>query len=168
MIFQFASTCIDILLFLNNSRNDIYIYIMCTYLFMQSFLINLLYIKKRIESKHEVTILGGLNEFSVKFYGPRGSEYYSKHIEICINTIVWTIIWNNFIIIMVLHSNLFFIIFNLCSDLMTEIFINYFMHVLMTNQWNSMAITVNNITTIMISNTFLYISFYVLWIIYDI
>ncbi|CAB0037131.1 unnamed protein product, partial [Trichogramma brassicae] len=27
---------------------------------------------KLIESKHEVTILGGLNEFSVKFYGPRG------------------------------------------------------------------------------------------------
>ncbi len=29
----------------------------------------------RIESKHEVTILGGLNEFIVKFYGPTGSEY---------------------------------------------------------------------------------------------
>ncbi|XP_043506448.1 ubiquitin-conjugating enzyme E2 H isoform X1 [Frieseomelitta varia] len=29
----------------------------------------------RIESKHEVTILGGLNEFSVKFYGPRGTPY---------------------------------------------------------------------------------------------
>lgn len=28
-----------------------------------------------IESKHEVTILGGLNEFCVKFYGPKGSEY---------------------------------------------------------------------------------------------
>ncbi|XP_076237697.1 ubiquitin conjugating enzyme E2H isoform X2 [Calliopsis andreniformis] len=28
---------------------------------------------KLIESKHEVTILGGLNEFSVKFYGPRGT-----------------------------------------------------------------------------------------------
>ncbi|CAG5101326.1 Similar to Ube2h: Ubiquitin-conjugating enzyme E2 H (Mus musculus) [Cotesia congregata] len=28
---------------------------------------------KLIESKHEVTILGGLNEFSVKFYGPRGN-----------------------------------------------------------------------------------------------
>ncbi|PSN47884.1 Ubiquitin-conjugating enzyme E2 H, partial [Blattella germanica] len=28
-----------------------------------------------IESKHEVTILGGLNEFCVKFYGPRGSKY---------------------------------------------------------------------------------------------
>jgi len=30
---------------------------------------------KLIESKHEVTILGGLNEFSVKFYGPRGTPY---------------------------------------------------------------------------------------------
>ena len=29
----------------------------------------------RIESKHEVTIMGGLNEFSVKFYGPKNSEY---------------------------------------------------------------------------------------------
>ena len=28
-----------------------------------------------IESKHEVTILGGLNEFIVKFFGPSGSEY---------------------------------------------------------------------------------------------
>ncbi|XP_022665867.1 ubiquitin-conjugating enzyme E2 H-like [Varroa jacobsoni] len=30
---------------------------------------------KLIESKHEVTILGGLNEFSVKFYGPKGTPY---------------------------------------------------------------------------------------------
>lgn len=30
---------------------------------------------KLIESKHEVTILGGLNEFCVKFYGPRGTHY---------------------------------------------------------------------------------------------
>uniref|UniRef100_A0A8C5R4Q4 Ubiquitin-conjugating enzyme E2 H n=3 Tax=Anura TaxID=8342 RepID=A0A8C5R4Q4_9ANUR len=29
----------------------------------------------RIESKHEVTILGGLNEFIVKFYGPQGTPY---------------------------------------------------------------------------------------------
>nr|XP_020671064.1 ubiquitin-conjugating enzyme E2 H [Pogona vitticeps] len=28
-----------------------------------------------IESKHEVTILGGLNEFVVKFYGPQGTPY---------------------------------------------------------------------------------------------
>ncbi|KAH7729579.1 ubiquitin-conjugating enzyme E2 H [Aphelenchoides avenae] len=28
---------------------------------------------KLIESKHEVTITGGLNEFAVKFYGPKGS-----------------------------------------------------------------------------------------------
>lgn len=32
----------------------------------------------RIESKHEVTILGGLNEFIVKFFGPSGSK--SEHI----------------------------------------------------------------------------------------
>lgn len=30
---------------------------------------------KLIESKHEVTILGGLNEFNVKFYGPEGTPY---------------------------------------------------------------------------------------------
>ncbi|KAL4225994.1 Ubiquitin-conjugating enzyme E2 H [Mactra antiquata] len=30
---------------------------------------------KLIESKHEVTILGGLNEFIVKFYGPAGTPY---------------------------------------------------------------------------------------------
>jgi ubiquitin-conjugating enzyme E2 H len=30
---------------------------------------------KLIESKHEVTILGGLNEFIVKFYGPSGTLY---------------------------------------------------------------------------------------------
>nr|XP_015208069.1 PREDICTED: ubiquitin-conjugating enzyme E2 H isoform X1 [Lepisosteus oculatus] len=30
---------------------------------------------KSIESKHEVTILGGLNEFVVKFYGPQGTPY---------------------------------------------------------------------------------------------
>ncbi|XP_035218620.1 ubiquitin-conjugating enzyme E2 H-like, partial [Stegodyphus dumicola] len=30
---------------------------------------------KLIESKHEVTILGGLNEFCVKFYGPKGTPY---------------------------------------------------------------------------------------------
>lgn len=29
---------------------------------------------KLIESKHEVTLLGGLNEFCVKFFGPRGSK----------------------------------------------------------------------------------------------
>lgn len=31
-----------------------------------------------IESKHEVTILGGLNEFVVKFYGPQGSKYMTQ------------------------------------------------------------------------------------------
>jgi len=30
---------------------------------------------KLIESKHEVTILGGLNEFVVKFYGPSSTPY---------------------------------------------------------------------------------------------
>jgi len=30
---------------------------------------------KLIESKHEVTVLGGLNELIVKFFGPRGSHY---------------------------------------------------------------------------------------------
>ena len=30
---------------------------------------------KLIESKHEVTILGGLNEFIVRFYGPADTAY---------------------------------------------------------------------------------------------
>ncbi|XP_014674839.1 PREDICTED: ubiquitin-conjugating enzyme E2 H [Priapulus caudatus] len=30
---------------------------------------------KLIESKHDVTILGGLNEFVVKFFGPSGTPY---------------------------------------------------------------------------------------------
>jgi len=30
---------------------------------------------KLIESKHEVTILGGLDEFTVKFFGPKGTPY---------------------------------------------------------------------------------------------
>ncbi|KAJ9580467.1 hypothetical protein L9F63_024356, partial [Diploptera punctata] len=34
---------------------------------------------KLIESKHEVTILGGLNEFCVKFYGPRGNPVISPY-----------------------------------------------------------------------------------------
>lgn len=38
--------------------------LICTFLSLSHF---------RIESKYEVTILGGLNEFAVKFYGPRGS-----------------------------------------------------------------------------------------------
>uniref|UniRef100_A0A0R3S0G1 Ubiquitin-conjugating enzyme E2 H n=1 Tax=Elaeophora elaphi TaxID=1147741 RepID=A0A0R3S0G1_9BILA len=29
----------------------------------------------RIESKHEVTITGGINEFAVKFHGPKGTAY---------------------------------------------------------------------------------------------
>ena len=35
---------------------------------------------KLIESKHEVTILGGLNEFCVKFYGPRGKFYSIQNL----------------------------------------------------------------------------------------
>lgn len=31
-----------------------------------------------IESKHEVTILSGLNEFVVKFFGPQGSKCFSS------------------------------------------------------------------------------------------
>lgn len=33
-----------------------------------------------IESKHEVTILGGLNEFVVKFFGPQGSKCFSSFL----------------------------------------------------------------------------------------
>lgn len=49
----------------------------------------------RIESKYEVTILGGLNEFAVKFYGPRGSEcpWFNNYIwsTFCYNfsTFLW-------------------------------------------------------------------------------
>ncbi|KRZ66648.1 Ubiquitin-conjugating enzyme E2 H [Trichinella papuae] len=38
-------------------------------------LIGLAECRSLIESKHEVTILGGLNEFAVKFYGPEGTPY---------------------------------------------------------------------------------------------
>ena len=33
---------------------------------------------KLIESKHEVTILGGLDEFVVKFFGPNTCHYWQK------------------------------------------------------------------------------------------
>lgn len=50
----------------------------CTYpgvfFFSVSISLFLDYILIRIESKHEVTILGGLNEFIVKFFGPSGSK----------------------------------------------------------------------------------------------
>lgn len=49
----------------------------CTYpvvFFSVSTSLFLDYILIRIESKHEVTILGGLNEFIVKFFGPSGSK----------------------------------------------------------------------------------------------
>lgn len=39
------------------------------------------YIAVRIESKHEVTILGGLNEFIVKFFGPSGSKCQHIFLE---------------------------------------------------------------------------------------
>ncbi|XP_014849585.1 ubiquitin-conjugating enzyme E2 H isoform X3 [Poecilia latipinna] len=35
----------------------------------------LFFVSGSIESKHEVTILSGLNEFVVKFYGPQGTPY---------------------------------------------------------------------------------------------
>lgn len=41
------------------------------YIYSKSFLNQL----HSIESKHEVTILGGLNEFVVKFFGPQGSKF---------------------------------------------------------------------------------------------
>ena len=34
-----------------------------------------------IESKHEVTILSGLNEFMVKFFGPISSEYITFYSD---------------------------------------------------------------------------------------
>lgn len=39
----------------------------------------------RIESKHEVTILGGLNEFCVKFFGPTGSKLNICHFSSVFN-----------------------------------------------------------------------------------
>ena len=35
---------------------------------------------KLIESKHEVTILGGLNEFVVMFYGPPDTAYEGLYL----------------------------------------------------------------------------------------
>ncbi|VDN18355.1 unnamed protein product [Gongylonema pulchrum] len=34
-----------------------------------------------IESKHEVTITGGINEFAVKFYGPKGRREQIRNVE---------------------------------------------------------------------------------------
>lgn len=44
----------------------------------------------RIESKHEVTILGGLNEFIVKFHGPQGSKWHHGIIMNSGDTIIIT------------------------------------------------------------------------------
>ena len=41
-----------------------------------------------IESKHEVTILSGLNEFVVKFFGPPGCE----QLMLCKNLVAFMII----------------------------------------------------------------------------
>ena len=38
----------------------------------------IIYYVNRIESKHEVTILSGLNEFVVKFFGPPGCKKLSN------------------------------------------------------------------------------------------
>ena len=38
---------------------------------------------KLIESKHEVTILGGLNEFAVKFQGPKATPYEGRSSFVC-------------------------------------------------------------------------------------
>lgn len=45
----------------------------------------------RIESKHEVTILGGLNEFVVKFYGPQGSKFVTQPFR---KTSQWVVVGN--------------------------------------------------------------------------
>ena len=44
----------------------------------------------RIESKHEVTILGGLNEFIVKFFGPSGCKFKFKFICFRSRSLVFT------------------------------------------------------------------------------
>lgn len=40
-----------------------------------------IFIPFRIESKHQVTILGGLNELCVRFHGPRESNLFYFSIE---------------------------------------------------------------------------------------
>lgn len=49
-----------------------------TFIFIQS--ASFLNQTHSIESKHEVTILGGLNEFVVKFFGPQGSKCFSSFL----------------------------------------------------------------------------------------
>ena len=59
------------------------------FIYYTDFNINLLFTSTyRIESKYEVTILGGLNEFAVKFYGPRGSRsFWFLSVELFITQI---------------------------------------------------------------------------------
>ncbi|XP_070557514.1 ubiquitin-conjugating enzyme E2 H isoform X2 [Ptychodera flava] len=59
---------------------------------------------KLMESNHEVTILGGLNEFMVKFYGPNGrflNRIYHPNIDevsgtVCLDVInqAWTALYD--------------------------------------------------------------------------
>ena len=67
---QMSSSCT----FLKSEKKIIIIFF---FIYYTDFNINLLFTSTyRIESKYEVTILGGLNEFAVKFYGPRGSRSF--------------------------------------------------------------------------------------------
>lgn len=59
-----------------NFVHSVIAYIICLSFFVYSYCKSyfLATVTFSIESKHEVTILGGLNEFCVKFFGPPGSE----------------------------------------------------------------------------------------------
>ena len=69
------------------------------YIYMVTHTHNLMIISCSIESKHEVTILGGLNEFSVKFFGPAGSRSFCLCIIVCVCVCVcddhWAIPFND-------------------------------------------------------------------------
>ena len=41
-----------------------------------------------IESKHQVTLMSGLNEFMVKFAGPRESKALPKEIAFCLRSVL--------------------------------------------------------------------------------
>ena len=41
-------------------------------------------VTKLIESEHEVTILGGLDDIVVKFYGPNGTPYEGGVWKVCV------------------------------------------------------------------------------------
>ena len=45
---------------------------------------------KLIESKHEVTILGGLNEFVVRFYGPADTAYEGLYSHLPIRQVTYS------------------------------------------------------------------------------